>query len=54
MARNKSSQKKRVLYKAAKRNRRVPLFVIARTKRKVSRNRLARNWRSRKLGIKVK
>lgn len=54
MARNKSPEKKRLLAKAARQNRRIPLFVIARTKRRVTRNRRARNWRGRKMGIKVK
>lgn len=51
MARNKSPEKKRILTKAMRQNRRIPLFVIARTKRKVMRNKRARNWRSKKLGV---
>lgn len=51
MSHNKSPEKKRVLTKARKQNRRIPLFVIARTKRRVMRNPRTRNWRSKKLGI---
>ncbi len=51
MSKNKSPEKKRVLTKARKQNRRIPLFVIARTKRKVMRNPRTRNWRSKKLGV---
>ena len=54
MASHKSFLKKLALAKALRQNRRLPVFVIARTKRKVSRNPKARNWRGRKLDIKVK
>ncbi len=54
MGSNKSSNLKAVLSKALSQNRRVPLFVIAKTKRRVSRNVKQRNWRSSKLKVKVK
>ena len=54
MASRKSQAKKRALSKALRQNRRVPIFVIAKTKRKVSRNVKARHWRSKKLKLKVK
>lgn len=54
MSRAKTPEKKRVLTKAMRQNRRIPLFVIARTKRKVMRNPRIRNWRAKKLGIKAK
>lgn len=54
MARNKSKEKKAVLSKINTQNRRVPIFAIAKTKRKVRRNPLQRHWRHRKLGLKVK
>ncbi len=50
----KSSNVKTALGKALKQNRRIPLFVIAKTKRKVSRNTERRNWRSKKLKLKAK
>ena len=52
MAKNKSRVKKSVLVKANRQNRRIPLFVVAKTKRKVAFNRMRRNWRSQKLGLK--
>ena len=54
MARHKSPEKKAILFKAMRQNRRIPLFVIARTKRKVTRNPKTRHWRGRKLGVKIK
>lgn len=52
MSRNKSAMRKRRLGKAAKQNRRMPLFVVARTKRRVTVNRMQRNWRREKLKMK--
>jgi len=52
MSRNKSAVRKRKLGKFAKQNRRMPLFVVAKTKRKVTVNRMQRNWRREKLGLK--
>ncbi len=54
MTSRKSSEKKQALAKAIRQNRRMPIFVIAKTKRKVSRNVKARHWRSKKLKLKVK
>ena len=54
MASRKSFRKKLALAKALRQNRRIPVFVIAATKRKVSRNPKARNWRRGKLDLKVK
>jgi len=44
--------KKKRLAKAARKNRRIPAFVIIRTKRKISSNRYRREWRTDKLRIK--
>ncbi len=49
MSRNKDSKKKRILSKALKQNRRVPIFVIAKTARRVMRNVKQRHWRVRKM-----
>jgi len=51
MGRNKEARYKEMLGKALKQNRRIPLFVIAKTGRKVTRNIVRRNWRSQKLKI---
>jgi ribosomal protein L39E len=45
----KSSREKATLGKMMKRNRRIPLFVIARTNRRVTQNREVRSWRTQKL-----
>jgi len=49
MSSNKTRTFKKKLGKAARRNRRIPLFVIAKTKRKIRFNRNTRNWLQRKL-----
>ncbi len=54
MSRAKSSARKRHLGKELKKNRRLPVFVIAKTNRKISSNPRRRNWRSKKLKIKIK
>ncbi len=54
MARNKSFAKKKFLAKKLRQNRRIPIFVMARTRRRVTRNTKARNWRVKKLKIKIK
>ncbi|MFH0973661.1 MAG: 50S ribosomal protein L39e [Candidatus Micrarchaeota archaeon] len=54
MSKNKSFERKRFLGKKAKQNRRIPIFVIARTARRLVRNTRTRNWRQRKLGVKIK
>jgi len=51
MSRNKSEKKKMILAKALKQNRRVPIFVIAKTARRVMRNVKQRHWRMRKLKV---
>ena len=53
MSRNKSAARKAKLGKAAKQNRRMPIFVAAKTKRKVTQNRMQRNWRKQKLKLNV-
>lgn len=53
MGKNKSHQLKKKLSKALQQNRRVPLFAMAKTARRVTRNVKARHWKSRKLKIKV-
>lgn len=52
MARNKSEGRKKKLVKAAKKNRRIPVFAIAKTNRKLTFNRSSRNWKTRKLKLK--
>jgi len=52
MSRNKSAMMKVRLGKKARQNRRVPLFVAAKTKRRVTTNRMQRNWRRQKLDMK--
>lgn len=52
MGRYKTPALKVKLAKALKQNRRIPVFVVARTKRKITFNRKTRNWRQKKLGIK--
>jgi len=49
MSKIKSSRKKATLGKMIKRNRRMPLFVIAKTNRRVTQNREVRSWRTQKL-----
>lgn len=54
MARNKSPSKKKRLGKKARQNRRMPVFVTARTIAKkggkVAYNNQTRNWRTDKIG----
>lgn len=52
MSKIKSARKKATLGKAMKQNRRIPLFVIARTNRKVTQNREVRSWRNQKLKMR--
>ena len=52
MGRIKSKRVKATLGKMLKMNRRLPLFVIAKTNRRVMRNSEARNWRSQKLKMR--
>lgn len=48
----KTSKKKSMLGKKIKQNRRIPLFVIAKTNRKVVQNRERRAWRNQKLKMR--
>lgn len=48
----KSQKKKAMLSKKIKQNRRIPLFVVAKTNRRVTSNDRRRNWRNRKMKIK--
>ncbi|MEM2949410.1 MAG: 50S ribosomal protein L39e [Candidatus Bilamarchaeaceae archaeon] len=48
----KTLTKKKRLAKANKRNRRLPLFVVLKTARRVTFNPYRRNWRTDKLRIK--
>jgi large subunit ribosomal protein L39e len=52
MSRIKTNRAKATLGKMIKRNRRIPLFVIAKTNRKVVSNRERRNWRTQKLKMR--
>jgi len=52
MGRNKTSKMKGRLGRKMKQNRRVPLFVIAKTNRKVTQNVRRRSWRSNKMQLK--
>jgi large subunit ribosomal protein L39e len=52
MSRNKTQKTKSTLGKMINRNRRIPLFVIAKTNRRVVQNRERRNWRSQKLKMR--
>ena len=48
----KGLEKKKRLAKEKKKIRRIPAFVMLRTKRKVTTNRRRRDWRTKKLRIK--
>ncbi len=48
----KTTRVKATLGKMIKRNRRMPLFVISKTNRKVTQNRERRSWRSQKLKMR--
>jgi len=48
----KTAEKKARLGKKNKQNKRIPIFVIAKTKRKVTANNRRRDWRTRKLKLK--
>jgi len=52
MSKIKTPRKKATLGKMIKRNRRIPLFVIAKTNRKVTQNSERRNWRNQKLKMR--
>jgi len=50
MSKHKSSEKKKRLGKKTRQNKRMPVFVTVRTKRKVLYNNRSRNWRTDKIG----
>lgn len=52
MSRIKTPRAKATLGKMIRRNRRIPLFVIAKTNRRVVQNRERRSWRSQKLKMR--
>lgn len=52
MGRIKTRRAKATLGKMMKRNRRMPLFVVAKTNRRVVQNRERRSWRSQKLKMR--
>lgn len=52
MGKVKTQSTKARLGKALKQNRRIPVFVIARTNRRITQNRERRHWRSQKLKIR--
>jgi large subunit ribosomal protein L39e len=52
MGRNKTEAKKAKLGRALKQNRRLPIFVIAKTNRRITQNAERRSWRNQKLQIK--
>ena len=52
MSKVKTQRKKAMLGKHMKQNRRIPLFVIAKTNRRVVQNSERRNWRSQKLKMR--
>lgn len=54
MSVKKSLRKKLVLGRMRSQNKRTPVFVIAKTHRKVSYNKFRREWRTDKLKLKVK
>ncbi len=53
MGKNKSEKLKKALSKALRQNRRVPIFAIAKTARRVTRNNKQRNWKRNKLKVRV-
>jgi large subunit ribosomal protein L39e len=50
MSKHKSLEKKKKLGKKTRQNKRMPVFVTVRTKRKVMWNNQSRNWRTEKIG----
>ncbi|MEM2962909.1 MAG: 50S ribosomal protein L39e [Candidatus Anstonellales archaeon] len=50
----KTPYKKSRLAHAMKTNRRIPVFVVAKTKRRIIQNKERRHWRRKKLNIKEK
>lgn len=52
MSRNKTAKLKAMLGKKIKQNRRVPLFAIAKTNRRITQNIARRNWRRNRLKLR--
>lgn len=50
----KSLAKKLMLGKRIKRNRRMPVLAMVRTHRRLGYNKFVRDWRHRKLKLKIK
>ena len=50
----KSTEKKTALGAAMRKNKRVPLFVVAKTNRRIRENPHRRNWRKKKLKLHIK
>ena len=53
MSRTKSSEKKKMLGRAMKKSRRLPVLAQIRSHRRITYNKFSRNWRRRKLDLKV-
>lgn len=53
MSKNRTPREKEVIAKGLKQNKRMPLFVVAKTNRKVTSNNNRRNWRSGKLKMRT-
>jgi ribosomal protein L39E len=53
MSRTKSAEKKRMLGSAMKKSRKLPVLAQIRTHRRIQYNKFGRNWRKRKLDLKV-
>jgi large subunit ribosomal protein L39e len=49
----KGSALKRALAKALRQNRRLPVFVVARTRRRLRANPRQRSWKRKKLDVKA-
>ncbi len=49
----KSIERKRILGNRLKKSRRIPILAILRTHRKIEYNKFQRDWRHRKLKLKV-
>lgn len=54
MGRVKSLKLKLALARERRKIKRLPIFIVLRTKRRVVRNPRWRHWRQRKLGLKTK
>jgi large subunit ribosomal protein L39e len=52
MSRVKTPKTKATLGKMMKRNRRIPIFVIAKTNRRITQNIFRRHWRNQKLKMR--